>query len=163
MDQTPQEEHADRVECKPTKDPAVRWLILAAMMIGFAVWCYSDRRPMPDTWDIKHINEVSNYLFNNWGPVLFAPVGLIALFAAIRQLTRTLIADQEGIKYGNGSILWSDIETIDAAKLRSKGLLKLISGDGSAMKLHSWKMTDFKLLVEFIESKCPEAKKISEH
>lgn len=146
---------SQRVACPPTKDPAVRYFIFAAMAIGLAVWCFLDRTDKPSAWDMGHINEISNYLFNNWGPVVFAPLGLIAVFAAVRQLTRKLVADQEGITYGRQQIIWGDVKVIDAAKLQSKGILRLLCDGGRSLKLDSYNMKNFKALVAFIEKKLP--------
>lgn len=161
MNDTTQPAEDQSVQCPPTRDPAVRYLIFAVMAIGLAIWCFLDRRDAPAKWDLEHINEISNYLFNNWGPVVFAPLGLIAVFAAIRQLTRTLVADQDGITYGHEQIAWEDVRAIDAAKLQSKGILYLRCEGGRAIKLDSYNMKNFKALVALIEKKLPDAERIA--
>jgi len=159
MNDTPQQQAA-RVECKPAKDPAVRWFIFAAMMIGVAAWCWSDRRAKPEAWDLKHINDVSAYLLNNWGPVVFVPVGLLAVFMAASQLRRGLVADDEGITYGRTVVPWREVTRLDATELKSKGILTVLHGDGQELKLDSWKLQNFKELVAFIEKKLPHVETI---
>jgi len=149
-----------KIVCPPAKDPAVRWFIFAAMAIGLAIWCWIDRQPKPTAWNFKHINEIADYLFNNWGPVVFAPLGLIATLAAIRQLKRKLQADEQTITYAGQSLAWGDIDKIDASKLTSKGIIVLHAADGSRLKLDSWKLQNFKELVAFIERKLPDAERI---
>jgi len=152
-----------RLECRPTKDPAVRWFILAAMLIGFSVWCYLDRKPAPpDDWGLKNINEVSSYLLNNWGPVVLVPISLIAIGMAVRQLSRTLVADAEGIGYGRNRTPWTEIKAIDARQLKRKGMLFLNRSDGGRLKLDSWKLENFRELVAFVEDKLPDAERLAE-
>jgi len=160
MNDTTEPEAGPRVECPPTKDPAVRYFIFAGMLLGLSVWCALDRRPNPTAWDWEHINEISNYLFNNWSFVVFIPVGLIAAAAAVRQLARKLVADDQGITYGGTYVAWSDVKAIDAARLKSKGILVLQYGEDEKLKLDSYNMRDFKELVELIESRLPEVERI---
>lgn len=138
----------------------MRWFIFAGMAIALALWCWSDRRDRPAAWDFKHVNEWANYIFNNWGPVVLAPVGLIAVFAAVRQLTRKLQADDDGITYGQESLRWGEVRKIDAARLKSKGILVLRTADGGKLTLDSWKLANFKELVAFVEKKLPQAERI---
>jgi hypothetical protein len=161
-EQTTQSNHTTHLECPPAKDPAVRWFIFAAMMLGVSVWCFFDRRQPPEAWDWEHINPIANYLLNNWGPVIFVPVGLYALFMAVRQLRRTVVADAEGIAIRGGKrFAWSEITKVDASKLKTKGIVYLFAGERE-MKLDSWKIERFKELVRFIEEKVPvEAEKVA--
>lgn len=148
-----------RVECPPTKEPAVRWFIFAAMMIAVAIWCYSDRRERPEVWDFKHFNDAASYVLNNWGPVLFAPLGLIAAAMGVRYLRRKLIADEEGIGYaGKDKVAWGQVEELDASLLGEKGILTLRFGQGRSLKLDSWKLQNFRELVSLMEKKVPEDK-----
>ena len=159
MNDAPQEQVA-AIECKPAKDPAVRWLIFAAMMVGISIWCWSDRRAKPEAWDFKHINQVGAYLLNNWGPVVFAPLGLISVLLAVRQLTRKLVADDGGITYGSAVVAWPEVNKLDATELKSKGILTLVHGNGRKLKLDSWKIRNFKELVAFVEKKLPDVETI---
>jgi len=154
MENTP---HAQAtVECPPAKDPAVRWFIFATMMLGFAVWCYSDRRPVPNTWDFKHINEVAAYLVNNWGPVLLVPLGLLAAAMGLRHLSRKLVADDEGITYGRKHVAWNQVKVLDASKLQSKSILAIEYDPDGTMVLDSWRLQNFRQLVAFVEQRLPE-------
>lgn len=147
---------ATQVVCTPTKDPAVRWFIFAAMMIGFGVWCSFDRRDPPEAWDAIHINEVAAYLLNNWGPFLLAPIGLIAAAMGIRHLKRKLVADETGITYGRTKVAWDQITRLDASQLKEKGILTVCYGDQEKLKLGDWNLENFKQLVAFVESHCPK-------
>ena len=160
MKDTTEPAQTAQVQCPPTKDPAVRYLIFAGMLLGMAIWCFFDRRPKPPAWNWEHINEISKYLFNNWSPVVLAPVGLIAVFAAVRQLTRKLVADEKGITYGGEHVAWGDVKALDAVRLQSKGILVLRYGEGRKLKLDSYNMQDFKELVGFIEKRLPDVERI---
>ena len=144
------------VVCRPTNDPAVRWFIFAAMMLGFSLWCYSDRRQPPEAWDTKHINEIAGYVMNNWSPWVLAPAGIIAAGLGIRHLSRKLVADTEGIGYPGGKVSWSEFTRLDASLLQSKGILCLYYGGGRKLILDSWKLRDFRQLVAFVEKMLPQ-------
>ena len=161
MQGQPTQAEVTEVECRPTKDPAVRWFIFAALMIGFATWCFIDRHkhPRPEAWDMKHVNEAAGYLFNNIiGPYIFFPAGLIIVIFAIRSLTRRLTADEEGIGYaGKAKVAWNDITGLDASELGSKQILRLRHGRDEVLTLDAYKLKNFRDLVAFIEAKVPEA------
>lgn len=160
MNDTSEQSQISTVECAPTTEPAVRWFIFAAMMIGFAVWCFSERHeyPAPETWDLEHINEAAKYLLNTWGPVVFAPLGLLAVAMAVAHLRSRLIADDEGIGYaGKQKHTWDRVKKLDVSALKAKGILYLTLDDGSEMKLDSWKLQNFRDLVALIEKKVPGA------
>jgi hypothetical protein len=160
MNDTTESGETAQVQCPPTKDPAVRYLIFAGLALGLAIWCSLDRRPKPPAWDLEHLNKISNYLFNNWSPLVTAPLGLIAVFAAVRQFTRKLVADEEGITYGCQYVAWGDVKAIDAVRLKSKGILVLRCAEDSKLKLDSYNMHGFKELVAFIEKKLPDVERI---
>jgi len=143
------------VECRAAKDPAVRRFIIAAMMVGFGIWCLTDLRKAPEAWDLKHINEAAAYLLNNWGPWLFFPLALVVIVATIIALHRKLTADAQGLGYGDKRIAWSDITAINAKLLESKGILRIETSRGKAMTLDSWKLQNFKALAKFIEDHVP--------
>jgi len=156
MSDTSNHQAAQRVECPAAKDPAVRLFIVAAMLVGFGVWCALDRKPV-SYWTNGDINKKANYLLNNWGPVLFLPGGLVALVGAISSLRRRLVADEEGIGYAGGKrTRWSDLRRMDAALLEAKGILDLYDADGRRLRLDSWKLTNFKALVAFVEDHLPQ-------
>jgi len=147
---------ADRVECSARKDPAVNLFIIAAMGLGFGIWCLTDRRRPPESWDLHHINDAAAYLLNNWGPVLLLPIGLIALAWGILFLRRKLVATAEGIGYvGKQQIAWSQVTRLDASLLKSKQILKLHHGGPRPLTLDSWKLNNFKAMVAFVEQHVP--------
>ncbi|MBS3734008.1 MAG: hypothetical protein KGY99_03690 [Phycisphaerae bacterium] len=149
-----------KITCPATKDPAVRLFIGAAMMIGFGVWCWTDLGsfPKPDVpFSIKSINPWSGYLFNHIGAYVLLPLGLVPLLWGIVFLRRRLVADEEGVGYaGREKIAWRQIETVDATKLKDKGILVLHAGKRK-LKLDSWKLQNFKELVAFVETHAPDA------
>ena len=153
MNDSVQPEQVGRVECPPTRDPAVRWFIFAAMLIGFASWCLTDLRPPPEAWDMKHVNQAAAYLLNNWGPAAFFPLGAVAVVMAVRHLARKLVADETGIGYGHTRIAWDRFTGLDASLLASKGILCLEYDGNKRLKLDSWKLRNFKPLVAHVEAK----------
>lgn len=156
MNESDESPQTDRVECTARKDPAVNLFIVAAMGIGFGIWCLTDMRPPPESWDLDHINEASAYLLNNWGPLLFMPIGLIALIWGILFLRRKLVATAEGIGYeGKQQVPWSRVTRLDASLLRSKNILKLHHGGAKPLTLDSWKLNNFKAMVAFVEQHVP--------
>ena len=145
-----------RVECTAAKDPAVRLFILAAMLMGFGAWCLTDMRPRPETWDLKHVNEIAAYLLNNWGPLLLVPGGMFVLARAILYLRRKLVATDEGIGYdGKEQVAWSRIHRLDATDLADKGMLRLEYGAAKPLTLDAWKLNNFKAMVAFVEARVP--------
>jgi hypothetical protein len=154
MNETTETATPGRVECPAARDPAVRELIIAAMLIGFGVWCWTDRRPAPDSWTLPNINKVLAYAVNNWGPLVLVPAGaLLAGRAALRQ-RRRLVADAEGIGYGEKRTPWSQVTLLDATRLKSKGILKLHHGE-EVLVLDSWRLRGFRDLVAFVEQHVP--------
>jgi len=154
--QTQEQEIPNQVECRSTKDPAIRVLLAATMLLVFGVWCFLDREkyPAPEAWDFQHINEASKHAFNNFGPIVFIPVGLVLSWIGIAYLKRRLVADETGIGYvGKEKIAWDAITELDAEKLKSKGILYLRYGSNKSLTLDSWKLTNFRDLVALIESK----------
>ncbi len=154
-----------QVECRATKDTAVRLFIIAAMLIGMGVYCFidayvRDKYPPPEAWDMEHINEAAGYALNHFGPYLFLPVGLILIVFAIRSVTRRLIADEDGIGYaGKARIPWSQITSLDASVLQSKQILYVRHGRDKKLTLDGYKLSGFRDLVAFAEARVPEAAK----
>jgi len=146
------------VRCRPTRDPAVRWFIFAGLMLGFGLYTIYDHYIMgnyayPEPYEL---NPYLKYLFNHYVPYILVPIGLIALVLGVRQLCRTLVADEAGIGYAGGKkIPWNQIKQLDASQLQSKGILTLRRRDGKALKLDSWKLQNFKDLVAYVETKMP--------
>ena len=151
----------DSVECRTSRDAAVRTFILAAMLIGAGIWCWSDPREPPEAWDLKNINDAAAYVLNNWGPYLFMPVGLIFAIRGILFLNRRIIADGEGIGYVGKKIAWSEITGLDATRLEAKGILLLHYGQGKTLTLDSWKLQNFRDLVAFIETHVPKDRQVT--
>ena len=149
-----------RVECPAAKDPSVRRFIIAGMFIGMAIWCLTDQREYPSEWSVKNINDVSGYIFNNIGPYILFPIGVLAAIHGILMLRRRLVADESGIGYaGKEQIPWSAVTGLDTTKF-NKGILRLIyAADGAERRftLDEVKLQNFKALVQLIEAKVPDA------
>ena len=148
-----------RVECPPARDPAVRWFIFAAMMLGFGlytVWEHYIRGdyPRPDPYAL---NPYLKYLFNHYTPYLLIPIGLVALGMGLRHLGRKLIADERGIRYGGTEVTWDQIERLDVSRLQEKGILCVRYGGDRTLKLDSWKLQNFRKLVGLVEANSPSA------
>jgi hypothetical protein len=145
----------DRIECRATKDPAVRLFILAAMLIGFGIYCGATAtRYVPFAW--KDINPYLSWLLGAYGPYVLIPPGVLVAVLAIVGLGKRFAADAEGLGYvGKEKIAWSAIAAVDATRLKSKGLLFIHYGQGGRLKLCDWKLTDFKPMVAFLEAHLP--------
>lgn len=153
-----------KVECPATKDPAIQKFIIAAMALGFGIWCFVDAH-------IKHkypwkpeggLNDKLSYFYNHGGAIVFPLVALIVLIWGIFLLRRKLLADEEGIGYvGSQKIPWSDVTRLDSAKLAGKGVLGLFYKDAAGKEkrlvLDSWGLRNFRELVKLVESKVAAA------
>jgi hypothetical protein len=159
MNEPAAETSGQRVEARAATDPAVRLFILAGMLLGFSAWCILDRKPLPEAWDMDHINEVASFLTNNVTPFFLVPGGLVALVWGLVFLRRRLVADEKGIGYaGKDSVPWHAVRKVDASQLQSKGILDLYHGeDEQKLRLDSWKLKDFKPLIAFVEAHLPTA------
>jgi len=154
-----------RVECRASKDPAVRRFIFAAILLALGVYCLVDayilkKYPYPKGGS-SDVNAYMAYLFNHYGPFLFVPAGLALVVSAVVFLRRRLVADEEGIGYvGKERIPWTAVRSLDTARLREKGILGLrydVGGEEKAMVLDSWKLQNFRELVMLVEKKAPAA------
>jgi hypothetical protein len=146
-----------QVECPAANDPGIRMFIVAAMFIGFAIWCFMDpNKDKPQEWDIAHQKEVARYVTNAIMPFVLAPIGVVLIVWGLVFMGRRLIADEEGLGYaGKQKIRWNDFKRMDASKLK-KGLLYLYYGpDEKKLTLDSWKLKNYKTLIEFVELHLP--------
>ena len=102
-DNGPAEIHADA-----RKEAALRPLIIAAMLIGFGLYCFVNwgdpKFAAPVAWTMEHINQAARYLLTYWGPVVFLPGGVIAGYFALRVMRRSLHADRTGLSYAGQSV-----------------------------------------------------------
>ncbi|MCY2926657.1 MAG: hypothetical protein NT031_14705 [Planctomycetota bacterium] len=147
---------AERIECKPTKDPVVRLFILAAMLIGFGVYCYLTRVEKPTKTITEDLNTYLSWAMGEYLPIVLTPPGLLVGVLAVMASKRRLVADGEGIGYvGKEKVAWSAITAVDAARLQTKGLLDIHYGAGKSLLLCDWKLTDFKPMVAFLEAHLP--------
>ncbi len=156
MNESSPQVSGERVEARAAADPAVRLFILAAMLLGYSIWCLLDWREPPPAWTTEHINEIGPYLSTNVAFFLALPGGLVPLVWGFVFLRRRLVADAEGIGYlGKDQVPWHAIEKVDASKLPSKGILDLYHGEDKKLRLDSWKLKNFKPLVAFVEAHLP--------
>lgn len=158
MNDTQQPAPANRVECPAAKDPAVRLFIGAAMALAFGLWMVYDayildKYPYPDPWEL---NAYSKHLFNHYLPFAFIPLGLVLVVWGIVALRRVLVAASDGIGYrGKTRHPWTEITSVDASRLATKGILVLHFTGGARLVLDSWKLANFRDLVAFVEAHLP--------
>ena len=145
------------VECRAAKDPAVRMLILAAMLLGFGGWCFVDGyvRHLPEK--LANINDLATWCLNYVGGVLFPLAGLIVGARMVVFLRRKLLADEKGIGYaGKEKVPWDAFTGMDSSKFKKKGILRLQYASGGTEKvlvLDNWKLDNFRELLQLVETK----------
>jgi len=155
------------VKASPSKDPAVRMLIVAAMALGFGLYCvyhaYIDSDPesiakyrelAPDA----DINAKATYWFNLIGGYVLPLVGLLFLSLSVRQLCRTLSMDDSGIHSGSETVAWSDIREVNAEDLKKDILYVFHSGGKLKIDGYLWQKSDFQKLVALLEQRVPAEK-----
>lgn len=155
---SPPDSPPDCVTCPATSEPAVRWFIGAGMLLAIGVWCFVDRHnyPAPESWTLQHISEASGYLLNHFAPMLLVPAGVLLAWLGWRAKRRVLVADGQGIGYvGKAKVAWSDVQGLDASRLKDEQILGLKLKDGGLMKLDAWKLRNFRDLVAFVETRVP--------
>lgn len=161
MSDTNDAPQADRIECPASKEPAVRYFIVAGLLLAFGLYCFYDayilgKYPYPTGEDAENINKLATYYFNHWGAFVFTIGGLIPLVLGLRFLKRVLVADAEGVAPPGGpKVAWSSVTKLDATDLASKGLLRLEYGAEKPLVLDSWCYQNFKALVAFVEAHVP--------
>lgn len=156
---TPAKCQGETLICLPTKEPSVKLFILAAMLLGFAVLCIADQAKFRRPEEFGLNNPTAGYVLNHWSPYVLAPAGALLAILAIMQLRRKVKADCCGIGYTSGKrISWDDIAAIDATSLKSKGIMRIDSIRGPRLTLDSYKIQDFRKLVEMVERKVPSEK-----
>lgn len=160
MNDSASESTGDRVECRASKDSAVRLFIGAAALVGVGIWCFVEayilkKYPAPEAWNIENINPAVTYALNYFGPFLLIPLGILLAVLAIRTLKRFIVADRDGLVVnGKPKIAWSEFTGIDASLLDSKGVLILKrGGDQPGVKLDRYHYRDFRDAVAFIEDR----------
>jgi hypothetical protein len=128
------------------------------MLLAFGVYCFLDafiwdKYPKPVD---GNLSDLAGYYFNHGGGIILPLAGLVPLGMAIAFLRRRLVADAEGIGYaGRAKVRWDSVTRLDATELQNKGMLHLHHGAAKPMALDSWKLTNFKALVAFIEQHVP--------
>ena len=153
-----------RVECLASREPAVRRTILAVLFLGIGLWCYSDRNNPKYQWpsDWGNLNQVLGYVLNHWLPYLLVPAGALTLIWMLVQLRKRLVADEEGVGYvGRPGIAWSEVDSLDASRLESKGIVVLHAG-GRRMVLDSYYLTNFRELMALVDRHVPVEKHLHE-
>jgi hypothetical protein len=151
-----------RVECPAAREPAVRKIILAALLLGFGLWCWVDRGKYaePTDWSMKNINVIGGYVINNWAPIVMLPAGVLILIWMAIGLRKQLLADEAGIGYaGRQKIAWGEVDKLDASRLQSKGLVVLHAG-GRRMVLDSYYLSNFRELMALVERQVPAEKQV---
>lgn len=160
MTESPENNAPTSVTCAAAKDPAVRTFVMAAMLIGIGVWCWMDAASghydPPEAGDENYLNEYAAYAFNHWTPWATLPIGAFIALRGFIAVRRVLTADAEGMGYqGSQKRPWDKITTLDASRLKSKGMLTVEYEGGEKVLLDSWKLQNFRELVGFIEAHSP--------
>ena len=148
----------EQVICPSARDPAVRWVLLALLLIGAAAWCIHDspNYPKPEPFDL---NKYLGWAFNHFLPVVLLAAAAAVIVRVVVFCRRRLVADGEGIGYaGKARLPWERITRVDARRLKSDGVLLLHAGDEVKLKLDSWRLRNFRQLVAFIERRVPAEK-----
>jgi hypothetical protein len=147
---------SEKVVAPPSRDPTVRYTIIAIALVGVGAWCAHDIFILGKHPYGTDINTFSNWAFN-WGGMILGPLaGIAALIYIKLVLRRQAVADAQGVGFaGKERIAWDRIHRIDAQKLRDKGILDLYYDQGRKLSLDSWKLTNFKPLVAYIEAHLP--------
>lgn len=151
------------IECEPNKDPGVRLLIAAGLLLGMGIYCIIDvaRGEYVYASPSEDINTFGKWAINFVGQFVLTIPGVVLVVWGILFFRRTCKADENGLHYAYFSktpVAWEDIEKIDATELKGKGILTLEVKDGRKVKLDSWKIDNFKPLVVFIEQHVPAEK-----
>ena len=161
MTDPPQDALPPSVRCPAASEPSVRLFIVAGVLLVVAFWCFMDRHkyPRPPAWTAEHFGAAAGHILNNYGPILFAPLGVLLIVLGIRSRKRVLIADADGIGYvGKPTAPWSDVTGLDASRLEKDQVLDLLLASGGKLRLDSYKLANFRALVAFVEAKvAPES------
>jgi hypothetical protein len=149
------------IECRSTKEPAVKIFIAAAMFLGYGVYCLVDTVPPPQSWTMSHINPAIEYILHIGGPWFFGALGLLFILWAVSILRRRLVADDSQIGYvGKEAVAWNSVTRLDATRLKTKGIMiihyKKPDSEEGTLKLDGWYLGNFRDLVALVEKNVPE-------
>ena len=140
------------VICPATKEPSIRVFIMALMLLGFAIYCFIDQAKYPYPTEFALNNDTVGYVLNHWSPYVFIPTGVVLAGWGVVLLRRRVQAGEKGIGHIGGEMIpWHDVMSIDATRLKSKGLIHIDTIKGRRLTLDSWKIQDFRQLLEVIE------------
>lgn len=154
-----------QAEAPAAFDVALRPFIVAAMTLGFGVWCVIDAYvrnlyPYSKYEESGNINDYMSFAFNHYAPFVLIPIGLLALVYGIVLLQRKAVADEQGLfKTGHDKIAWNQITRLDASKLASDKSLVIHHGQGQTLVLHGRDHRNFADLVAVIDRYVPEDKR----
>jgi hypothetical protein len=152
------------VVCPPAKDPGVRLLIAAGLLLAMGIYCIIDvaRGAYPYVpFSMEEINAFGKWAFNFFGQFVLTIPGVVLVVWGILFFRRPCVADEQGLHYAyfkKKPVAWDEIEKIDASKLKADRILVVHAKDGREIKLDSWKLENFKSLVVFIEQHVPAEK-----
>ena len=155
MTQPPPAAAHESIRCPAATDSSVRLFIIAGLLLLFAFWCFMDRHkyPPPPAWTGEHFGAAAGHILNHYGPFLFAPLALLLIFLGIRSRRRVFVADATGLGYiGTPPVPWSDITALDSSRLEKDQILDLLLSSGGRLRLDSYKLTNFRDLVAFVEA-----------
>ncbi len=154
-----------RAEAPATFDVALRPFIVAAMTLGFGIWCVIDAYvrdlyPYSKYEESGNINDYLLFAFNHYAPFVLIPVALVAGVLGYMKLQRKAVADEEGLfKTGHGKIAWDDVTRLDASELASNKTLRVHHGQNGLIVLDGRDHRNFTDLVAVIDRYVPEEKR----
>ncbi len=155
MSQSSDNPVATPVEARAATEPLVRRLGMVAILLGVGVWTILDYLNKGYQYG-EGFNEHVRYCLNKFGIFVFAPIALVILVRAIVARSRRLVADEKGIGYaGKPQIAWNEITRVDATRLKGKGLLTIIHGQGRTWKLDEYDWRSFRDVVAMIDLHVP--------
>jgi hypothetical protein len=146
-------------EYRPARDPAVRALIVAGLLIAFGAWCIIEVSggKYPYVPLEQDINKFFGWVTNFFGQFVFTGAGAAFVVWTLSYLRRRVVADEQGIAIGGRRVAWSDVREVDARLLKHKDLL-VIRAAGGDLTLRGWQIKGFIDLVAVIDASVPREK-----
>ena len=155
---TNSENNKSTIQCRAAKDPMTRAVIGLCAVLAGAGWCAYDIF-IAKKYVYKPFNEDINawgkYVMNFAGAVVLPLLAIFIVYKLMKFRSVVFEADNNGIsKNGTQLLKWAEISSIDATKLSSKDII-IIKYLGKSLELDGWKLTNFREMLEVIQSNVP--------
>jgi len=146
------------VHCGLAKQRRIRWVLYIVLCAGFAGWhvydgWFNEKYKAPDKADDLKYNQ---------GMSVILSVVTACLVLGLLVISKTsLVADEQGIKYGNKQIGWKDFSEADMSDLK-RGILVLFyksdsqEGRDDKLVLDNYKLSNFDDLLDEIATGRPD-------